>query len=260
MKICCWNVNGIRAVAKKWFDSWVESENPDIICLQETKAFENQLPKELDFLHQNYDSVWHAGTRPWYSWVATFFKPKAISTASNFEKIEHFHEEWRVVETKFKNFSLLNLYFPNGWTNSAWEEKLSYKLEFYDKFLDYINKLTQAWENVVACWDFNVCHTEIDIARPKENKNSIGFLPEERAKIDEITKAWYLDVFRYLNPNKTDEYTWWSYRAWARPRNVGWRIDYFMISPWLKDSIKNFKHQNEIMWSDHCPLSLEMEF
>ena len=258
MKIYSWNINWIRAIAKKWLIEWVKKEDPDILCLQEVKAFEDQIPKELEYLTQNYNLFWHSWKRPGYSWVAVFYKEKAISTKSHFEEITHFHEEWRVIEIKFKNFTLLNIYFPNGWTNAAWEEKLSYKLKFYDHFLTYINKLRSNWESIITCWDFNICHKEIDIARPKENVNSIGFLPIERAKIDEIIKAWYIDVFRHFNPDKKYEYTWWSYRAGARPRNVWWRLDYFFISPDLIKKVKKVKNLTDIMGSDHCPVYLEI--
>lgn len=259
MKICSWNINGIRAIIWKWFIEWVKKENPDILCLQEVKAFESQIPSEIKLLMQDYWYVWHSWERPWYSWVAVFYKQKPISSKSHFEELTHFHEEWRVIEVKYPKFTLLNIYFPNWWTTADWEERLSYKLEFYDKFLEYINKLRAQWESIVATWDFNVCHKEIDIARPKENEHSIWFLPEERVKIDKIVNAWYIDVFRHFNPNEKDRYTWWSYRAWARPRNIWWRLDYFFVSPDLINKVKNIEQLDEIMWSDHCPVSIEID-
>ena len=223
MKIISWNVNGIRAVEKKGFRDWFNSEDADIVCLQETKAVQSQLSDEL-VCPPGYFASWHTG-RPGYSGVVTYSKEEPLSQTSTFEDFPIFHEEGRVTETKFKKFTLLNIYFPNGGTNSKGEEKLSYKLEFYKNFLIYINKLREAGENIIVCGDFNICHTEIDIARPKENAKSIGFLPEERAWISKLIENKYSDVFRTLNPDKTDSYTWWSYRAGARPRNVGWRLD-----------------------------------
>lgn len=261
MKITSRNVNWIRAVLAKWFFEWVKKDNPDILCIQETKAFEMQLPPDFRYHMQEYDFIRHAGTKPWYAWVATFYKKtlKLISSKSRFEDIEHFHEDGRVVETKFQDFTLLNIYFPNWWEKADGTEMLTYKLKFYDHFIHYINNLRSNWEKVITCWDFNICHKEIDIARPKENVNSIWFLPIERAKMDELVDNKYVDVFRYINPDLVDQYTWWSYRAWARPRNVGWRLDYFRISDDLIPQILSMNHQNSIEWSDHCPISLELK-
>ncbi len=258
MKIYSWNVNWIRAISKKWFIDWVKNHDPDILCLQEIKAFEEQMPKEIEYLKDNYNYTWHGWKRPWYSWVATFYKQKAISTKNHFKESMLFWEDGRVVETKFKDFTLLNLYFPNWWSRANWEERLSYKLEFYDHFLSYINKLKKAWEKIITCWDFNVAHKEIDIARPKQNVNSIWFLPIERAKLDEIVANKYIDAFRLLHPDKKDKYTWWSYRAWARGNNVWWRIDYFFVSSDLKGKIKRAEQLDQDMWSDHCPLMIEI--
>jgi exodeoxyribonuclease III len=258
MKILSWNVNGIRAVAKKGFLEWFESENADVVCIQETKAFENQLEPELKN-PLGYNTVWHQGTRPGYSGVATFSKEVPVSNKSHFEEITHFHEDGRVVETKFPNFTLLNLYFPNGGTRADGQEMLSYKLKFYDHFIEYMNALRDSGESIIACGDFNICHTEIDIARPKENATSIGFLPIEREKVSELIENGYTDVFRHFNPDMKDSYTWWSYRAGARPRNVGWRIDYFFVTPDLLPKIKKISHLTDIVGSDHCPLCLELE-
>lgn len=260
MKITSWNVNGIRAILEKWFFQWLEKDSPDILCLQETKAFEHQLPADFRYMMKDYNYVWHAGQKPWYAGVATFYKKtlSLISSKSRFESIEHFHEDGRVVETVFDKFVLLNVYFPNWWEKADGTEMLSYKLAFYDKMTDYIDRIVVSWKHVVVCGDFNICHKEIDIARPKENENSIWFLPVERAKMDELENHWYVDMFRSFHPELKDQYTWRSYRAGARPRNVGWRLDYFWVDKNLVPHIKNMIHQTAVQGSDHCPISLEI--
>jgi len=175
MKITSWNVNGIRAVLQKDFFQWLKQDNPDILCIQETKAFETQVPAELSYMMQDYIRIWHAGQKPGYAGVATFVKKnlQLLSSKSHFETIEHFHEDGRVIETKFPEFTLLNIYFPNGGEKADGTEMLSYKLEFYTHFLHYIDALRAQGEKVIVCGDFNICHKEIDIARPKENEHSI---------------------------------------------------------------------------------------
>lgn len=261
MKIASRNVNGIRAVVQKWFYDRVKKNDRDIICLQETKAFESQLPAEFRYHMADYNRVWHVWTKPWYSGTATFYKKNLnlISSKSHFEDIEHFHEDGRVVETKFDNFTLLNIYFPNWWDKSDWTPMLSYKLKFYEHFIHYINKLRAQWENIITTWDFNICHCEIDIARPQENKNSIWFLPIERAEMDKLLGNGYTDIFRYFNPDLKDQYTRRSYRAWARHRNIGRRLDYFRVSQDIVPKIKNIIHHTSVEWSDHCPISLELD-
>ncbi len=261
MHITSRNVNWIRSVLGKWFYEWLQKDNPDILCIQETKAFETQLPPDFRYYMQDYNMIWHAGTRPGYSWVATFFKKtlNLVDSKSKFESIEHFHEDGRVVETRFEKFTLLNIYFPNGWEKSDGTQMLDYKLDFYDHFIGYINNLRSQWQKIITCWDFNICHHVIDIARPEENKNSIWFLPIERAKMDELQNNKLVDVFRYFNPNTTDEYTWWSYRAWARPRNVWRRLDYFRVSDDIIPYTTKISHQTAIEGSDHCPISLDLD-
>ncbi len=261
MKIASRNVNGIRAVLQKWFYDWVNENDRDIICLQETKAFEHQVPAEFRYNMQNYNWVWHSGERPGYAGTATFYKKSLnlVSSKSHFEDIEKFHEDGRVVETKFQDFTLLNIYFPNGWEKADGTEMLSYKLNFYENFIHYINQLRDNWEKVIVTGDFNICHKEIDIARPKENENSIWFLPIERAEMDRLEENWYVDSFRYFNPELRDQYTWWSYRAGARPRNVWWRLDYFRVSKDVLPLILRIQHQTLVEWSDHCPISLELK-
>ena len=259
MKIISWNVNGIRAAEKKGLYDFIEKENADIICLQETKAFKEQLNEEMH-TPKPYHSYWHKGEVKGYSGVATFSKVEAIQYKNIFDdRYNCFYNEGRVVETEFNNFVLLNIYFPNGSPKSSGEERLSFKLKFYDLFLEYINNYRNEGKSIIVCGDYNIAHTEIDLARPKENVESIGFLPEERVKIDEIIKDGYIDTFRLIHKDKLDSYTWWSYRTRARDRNIGWRLDYFFISPDLKDKVKHVAHLDSVLGSDHCPVSLEID-
>ena len=264
MKILSRNVNWIRAVIQKWFFDSIKENDADIICLQEVKAFETQLPTEVRFHLSNYDILWHKWTRAWYAGTAIFFRKwiQIIEKKSDFPFPE-FSDEWRMTEISFllndKNITLLNVYFPNWWERADGTEMLSYKLDFYEKIRKYIQSIRDVWKYVIVCGDFNICHTEIDIARPKENENSIWFLPIERAELDKLVDDGLFDVFRELNPWVKDHYTWRSYRWWARDRNVGWRLDYFWISPELMSSMKSMNHEVNVMWSDHCPIVLEIE-
>ena len=264
MKIITWNVNWIRAIAKKWFKDFVKSESPDILAIQETKAFEDQFLKDVGPTKW-YKYVWHAWERPGYAGTAIFYKEnlKVIDTKKHFDEYEHFYTDWRVTELEFEykweKVVLFNWYFPNWWTRANWEEMLSYKLEFYNYLIDYSRKIKKSWKHIIMTWDFNICHTEIDIARPKENQNSIWFLPIEREKIWELINDWNVDVFRYFYPDKKDVYSWWSYRAWARPRNIWWRIDYFVVNKEFIKYVKDIEYLTEIMGSDHCPVKLELK-
>ena len=263
MKIASRNVNWIRAVIQKWFFEWVKKNDADIICLQEVKAFENQIPSEIRFYLSDYDYLWHKWLRPWYAGTVIFFKKWLNIIEKKSEFVFHeFSDEWRVTEIVFNYgwnvIHLINVYFPNGWIRADWTEMLSYKLDFYEKIRQYIQKIRDNWDSVIICGDFNICHTEIDIARPKENENSIWFLPIERAEMDKLEKDGLIDVFRKLNPNLKDAYTWWSYRWWARDRNVWRRLDYFWISPEMINMVLCVEHQINMFWSDHCPIVLEL--
>lgn len=259
MKIYSWNVNGIRAVSKKGFWDWFKEIDADIVCLQEVKAFKEQAEKEFD-LPENYYDYWHNGTRKGYSGVLTLSKKEAKNINHEFtEPVEIFNTDGRIIETEFDDFVLLNIYFPNGNPKANGDEMLSHKLKFYESFLNYVNALKAEGKSIIACGDYNIVHTEIDIARPKENQKSIGFLPEERAWISKIIENGYIDVFRHFNPDLLDKYTWWSYRAGARQRNVGWRIDYFFVTEDLVDRIKDVGHKDDVLGSDHCPLYIEID-
>ena len=264
MKILSWNVNWIRAIIQKWFFDWVKDNDADIVCLQEVKAFENQIPPEVRFYMSDYDYLRHQGTRPGYAWTAIFFKKWVEILWKKSDFIFHeFSDEWRVSEVAFKYWKMvihvLNVYFPNGWDRADWTEMLSYKLDFYEKMREYVKNIRDRWDEVIICWDFNICHTEIDIARPKENENSIWFLPVERAEMDKLEDDGLVDVFRKLNPGLRDQYTWRSYRWWARYKNVWWRLDYFWISPILIDCVELIEHQVSVLWSDHCPIMINLK-
>lgn len=263
MKILSWNVNWIRAVIQKWFFDWVKENDADIICLQEVKAFENQIPVEIRFHLSDYDYLWHRWKKPWYAGTAIFFKKwiEIVEKRSDFS-FHEFSDEGRVTEISFKYGEivvyLLDVYFPNGGSRADGTEMLTYKLDFYEKMRSYIQWIRDIGEQVIICGDFNICHTEIDIARPKENENSIWFLPIERKEMDKLEDDGLIDVFRRLNPDLRDYYTWWSYRGWARERNVWRRLDYFWISPELFEYVKDMQHQINIFWSDHCPIELNL--
>lgn len=261
MKILSRNVNWIRAVIQKWFFDWIKQNDADILCLQEVKAFENQLPAEIRFYLSGYDYLWHKWTRPWYAWTAIFYKRSVEIVDKKSDFLYHeFIDEGRVTEIVFKYWEkvihLLNVYFPNGWDRADGTEMLSYKLKFYENIRSYIQSIRNSWDEVIICWDFNICHREIDIARPKENENSIWFLPIERAEMDKLEADGLVDIFRNFNPNLRDHYTWWSYRWWARERNVWWRLDYFWTSPKLTNDVENIQHQVEVFGSDHCPIEM----
>ncbi len=257
MKILTWNVNGIRAVMKKDFLGIMSKEDPDILCLQETKAFSHQMPPEM--LTTNMKEIlWHAWQRAWYAWTAICAKKWFVDTCNVFEHSQKFHEDGRITEVELENkILLLNCYFPNGGTRADGTEMLSYKLAFYDELESYLQIKMKDWYEIILTWDMNIVHTEIDIARPKENQKSIWFLPVERKRIwDFMTDCWLTDMFRYFSPEALDEYSRWSYRAWARERNVWRRIDYFMLSSWLVDKTASCRHRQDLFWSDHCPVEL----
>jgi exodeoxyribonuclease-3 len=259
MKIFSWNINGIRAIIKKDFVAIIKKEKPDVICLQETKAFEDQIPKQLFDL--GYDIVWHSGERAGYAGTAILTKVPALQSLNSFDKYPKFHEDGRVTEVQFKDFTLLNIYFPNGGARADGTPMLPYKMEFYDELTDYIKKKRRKQKNILIVGDYNIVHSDIDIARPDANRDTIGNTEPERQKMYEfMKKAKMVDTFRHQNPDKADEYTWWSYRAiGTRKRNVGWRIDYAMCTEEMLPIIKKTTHKQKIMGSDHCPVVTELK-
>jgi len=253
VRIVSWNVNGLRAVHRKGFLEWFLEDKPDILCLQEIKATEDQLPRKLRSVN-GYHSYFNSAERKGYSGVALYstINPEIIETGLGTEK---FDNEGRVQIADYDDFVLLNIYFPNGKMS---DDRLKYKLDFYDAFLDYVNDLRDEGRNLVICGDLNTAHKEIDLARPKENSNISGFLPVERAWIDKFLDNGYVDTFRMFN-KEPEQYTWWSYRTRARERNVGWRLDYFFVNEEFKKKIKDSYILSDVMGSDHCPIGIEIE-
>lgn len=252
MKLLCWNVNGIRAIAKKGFFEWMEKESPDILCIQETKAHPDQL-EALHLTPPGYQSFWAWAERPGYSGVAIYAKTACKSCAVGIE-IPRFDCEGRTLVLETERFTLINGYFPNG---SDDNKRVPYKLAYSDAVLDYAKTLERKGHSVIICGDLNTAHREIDIARPKENAGNTGFLPIERAWMDKLVASGYIDIFRQLHPEPS-QYTWWSYRMRARERNIGWRIDYFFITPDLVGKVKRAYIESQVMGSDHCPIGLEL--
>lgn len=254
MKLISWNVNGIRAVAQKGFPAWILKEAPDVLCLQETKASESQVPAELKNL-PGYHTCWCAGERKGYSGVANFAKIPPAQVDYGFGRDPRFDREGRILISVYPDFDLLNIYFPNGQKD---DERLRYKLDFYDATLAYCEARRQHGRELVICGDFNTAHHEIDLARPEENEHNSGFLRIERDWMDKFEAHGYVDSFRKMYPARAGAYSWWSFRTAARARNVGWRLDYFYVTPALWPRVKRAGIMTEVMGSDHCPVFLEI--
>lgn len=253
MKILSWNVNGIRAVRKAGLLEWLNTESPDILCLQEIKASPDKLDEGLQ-QPAGYHAYWNYPERKGYSGVATFSREAPLSVQNGFG-IEGFDTEGRVIISEHSGFKLFNIYFPNG---KMGPDRLKYKLDFYDIFLDYVEPLRQAGERLIICGDFNTAHKEIDIARPKENEKVSGFLPVERAWMDKLVEHGYIDTFRHFN-REAGQYSWWDLKTRAKERNVGWRIDYFFVTQNLLDSVSRAFIMSEVMGSDHCPIGIILQ-
>lgn len=252
MNITTWNVNGFRSVIGKGFVEWVSSYKPDVLCLQEIKVKEDQIPNIGSILPE-YKKCWFPAEKPGYSGVASF-SLNDIKFGKGMQK-EEFDKEGRVITAEIGNIILFNIYFPNGQRDY---ERLNYKLSFYDYLLTICNKYHQEGKNIIITGDFNTAHNEIDLANPKENSKTSGFLPEERAWIDKYLENGFIDAYRNLYPDKV-EYTWWTYRFGARKRNIGWRLDYFLVSNGIINRIKDVIVHNEVEGSDHCPVSLVID-
>lgn len=252
MKIISWNVNGFRSIVKKGFLQWVDEAAPDILCLQETKVSREQLDEE-QANPAGYHAVWNSAERKGYSGVATWSKipPKNVHLGMG---IKMFDVEGRVIRHEFPKFDLLNVYFPNG---TSGEERLRFKLEFYDAFLEYCEKLREQGKKLVICGDVNTAHKPIDLENPKANEKNSGFLPVERAWIDRFMVHGYVDTFREFHP-EPKQYTWWTYRTNARERNIGWRLDYFFATEDLNGKVKDSFIMPEVMGSDHCPVGIDI--
>ncbi len=253
MKLYSWNVNGFRAVIQKpeW-GAWFKNCGAELIGLQETKAEPEQIP-DAHCAPGGLHAYWSASTvKRGYSGVAVFAKHAPLTVS---DELPGMHGEGRLLHLEYPAFHFCNVYFPNGQMS---EERLTYKLRFYDVFLDFAQKLRQA-KPIVVCGDFNTAHTPIDLARPKANEETSGFLPIERAWLDKFVAAGYVDTFRLVNGDIKDAYSWWSFRQRARAKNVGWRIDYFFVSEELRSAVRNAWIEPHIQGSDHCPIGLELE-
>jgi len=253
MRIYSWNVNGIRAIAKKGFLDWMEEEQPDIIGLQEIRVQDHQLKDELKNIN-GYHSYFNFAERKGYSGVALYTKVEPIDVWYGMG-IKKFDNEGRILAAEYPKFVLLNIYFPNGKRSKA---RLNYKLDFYDEILNYCEGLRNDNKEIVIFGDYNTAHHEIDLKNPDANKNTSGFLPIERDWLDKLEEYGYIDTYRYFYPEK-ETYSWWSYRTRARERDAGWRIDYNFISEGLEDKLKGADILTDVMGSDHCPVIVELD-
>ena len=253
MKLYSWNVNGIRAAQKKGFLDWLYAEQPDVLTVQETKAWPQQLDDKLR-QPAGYHAWWAQAERKGYSGVGLFSKtePRDIQLGLGIKK---FDSEGRTIIADYGAFTLMSTYLPNGKANA---ERLRYKMEYKEAFLDYANRLRADGKSVVFCGDINTAHNEIDLTHPKPNAKYSGFLREERDWMDKVVAQGYVDSYRHLNPEKAGAYSWWSLRSGARAKNVGWRIDYFFLSSDLLGALAGADIHADVMGSDHCPISLTL--
>ncbi len=250
MKLISWNVNGIRACTNKGFKEFFKKVDADIFCIQETKCQIEQI--ELEF--KGYKSYWNSAQRKGYSGTAIFTKKEPINVTYGIGIEEH-DKEGRVITLEFKNFYMVTIYTPNSKREL---ERLEYRQIWEDEIRKYLLKLNKT-KPVIMCGDLNVAHKEIDLKNPKTNRRNAGFTDEEREKMTQLLKAGFIDTYRYLYPEKENAYTWWSYMGHAREKNIGWRIDYFIVSKDIKEKIKEAKIHPEIMGSDHCPIELNLD-
>ncbi|MDP8262520.1 MAG: exodeoxyribonuclease III [Candidatus Ancaeobacter aquaticus] len=253
-KIISWNVNGIRAIYKKGLLDYINKANPDILCLQETKATASQLPKDLRNIPGYHAYFSSSEIKKGYSGVAIYSKIKPDRVLTGIGEKEY-DSEGRILAVEFGDIMLCNIYFPNG---KASPERLSYKMGFYDAFLSFVEKEKKKGKKVIVCGDVNTAHTEIDLARPKENQKSSGFLPQERSWIDSFIGHGYSDTLRMFHP-EPELYTWWDMKSRARERNVGWRIDYFFVSDNTASDVKKAYIESDIVGSDHCPIGIDIK-
>lgn len=252
-KFITYNVNGIRAALGKDWMNWLQSVDPDVVCLQETKAQADQLDLSL-FEDAGYHTFWHSAEKKGYSGVAIFSKkePDHVEYGCGIDKYD---AEGRVIRADYGNFSVLSCYFPSG---TSGDERQAFKMDFLADFYDYANELRKSRPNLLISGDVNICHSAIDIHNPDRNKDTSGFKPEERAWVSEFLESGFIDSFRHLN-KEPHNYTWWSYRAGARKKNLGWRIDYHMITDSLENQLKRSVILPEAVHSDHCPSLVELD-
>ena len=254
MKLISWNVNGLRAVINKGFEEFFKEINADIFCIQETKMQEEQLEEKINTIFDGYKMYWNSAEKKGYSGTAIFSKKEPVNIKYGIGIEEH-DKEGRVITLEFEKFYMVNCYTPNSKREL---ERLDYRMIWEEDFRNYLLELNKK-KPVILCGDLNVAHKEIDLKNPKTNRGNAGFTDEEREKMTELLNSGFVDSFRYLYPDKTDKYTWWSYMFKAREKNAGWRIDYFIVSDNIKDKIKESYIFSEIMGSDHCPVGLDIE-
>jgi exodeoxyribonuclease-3 len=254
LKLLCWNVNGVRAAAKKGLGEWLVREAPDVACLQETKAQPEQL-NDIVRRPPGYQTFWSIPKQKGYSGVATLCResPRRVQMGWG---VARYDEEGRVIITEHPDFTLYNVYFPNGKTGP---ERLQFKLDFYEAFCEQLEPRRSRGERLIICGDFNTAHKEIDLTRPKENAKISGFLPVEREWLDKLMTRGYVDTFRHLHP-EPGQYTWWDLKSGARARNVGWRIDYIFITENLISYLDSAFISPEVTGSDHCPVGITLAF
>ena len=254
MKITTWNVNGLRAALKNGIWDWVGEYNPDILCLQEIKVKPDQLDNDQKELFKGYRVIWNPAERLGYSGVSTFLKQEPHKVILGIGD-DRFDQEGRCIETHHNGFRLINLYVPNGQRDY---NRVPYKLDFYATLLEKCNQMHRRGYKLILCGDINTAHQEIDLRNPKQNSNTTGFLPEERAWITNFLTNGFVDIFREKYADR-EQYTWWTYRFGARKRNVGWRLDYFLISEGLTPFVRDVVIHDEVMGSDHCPVTLLLD-
>lgn len=254
MNIISYNVNGIRAAAKKGFVEWLVESDADVVCIQETKAQADQIPV-LELKYAGYDYYGLSAQKKGYSGVAILSKTKPDNVVYGMG-IEKYDNEGRFIRADYGDLSIVSVYHPSG---TSGEERQAFKMQWLDDFQEYVHRLQKERPNLVLCGDYNICHRPIDIHDPIRNANSSGFLPEEREWIDGFIKSGFTDSFRHVNGDKKDSYSWWSYRANARANNKGWRIDYCMVSDNIKNRISDADIIPSAMHSDHCPISLKLD-
>ncbi len=254
MRLVSFNVNGIRAAARKGLLDYVARESADVLMFQETKAHVDQLDASL-VQPEGWVALYESGERRGYSGTATWLRraPDEVWTGFGEERLDR---EGRILATRLGDLVVFNIYFPNG---AQSEERLRYKLDFYDAAFAHFEQQRALGRSLVIAGDYNTAHYPIDLARPKENENISGFLPIERAWLDRLVEAGYVDTFRHLHPERAGAYSWWSWRAQARPRNIGWRIDYFFVSPELLPRVRAAEILADVEGSDHCPVALELD-
>lgn len=252
LKFITWNVNGLRAAAKKGFVDFLRRESPDFLCIQEVKAMEDQIPFDVRLV-EPYQSYFVAAERRGYSGVATYAKHSASKIITQLGE-PRFDNEGRHLFLEYDNFILGNIYFPNG---GRGDDRLKYKLEYYEKFLEFVTELKKTGKMIIFCGDVNTAHKEIDLFHPKENQKKSGFMPEERAWLDKFIAAGFVDVFRKFN-QEPHQYTWWDMKSRARDRNIGWRIDYFFVDREHEANVTAASLMPEILGSDHCPVKISV--